>query len=220
MTTAVFRWSRRSWRSRPTLRKDSAASALLALTRETLDPDQAEAQWRDLLALESRQDHRVAAMAGGKVIDHCLRRGRQAEALRLAEDHLGHVHQAGLGPWSKLNAISLHLTVRLAMGEARQVLDAVKQLRGSVRSLPDASEEPEIAISWNVRETMFECGRDAAMREGEWDLALELNDAVVASKVARGAPEDDAARGPVQRARVVEPPRPGRRGTGSAAGVP
>jgi hypothetical protein len=194
MTTAVLPLVSALVAAAPDPAEEFAASALLALTRETLDPDQAEAQLRDLLALaESRQDHRVAAMAGAKVIDHCLRTGRQAEALRLAEAHLGHVHQAGLGPWSKLNAISLHLNVRLAMGEARPVLDTVNQLRGSMQTLPDASDEPEIAVSWNVRETMFECGRDAAMREGEWDLALGLNDAVVASKVARGALADDVA---------------------------
>ena len=195
MTTAVLPLTSALVAAAPDPAEKLAASVLQALARETLDPDRARAQLRDLLArAESAQDHRVAAMAGVKLVDHCLRTGRLAEALRLAEGHLRHVHQADLGPWSKLNAISLHLNVRLAMGEARQVLDAVNQLRGPLQTLPDTSDdEREIAVPWNVRETMFECGRDAAMQEGEWDLALELNDAVVASKVARGAPEDDVA---------------------------
>jgi tetratricopeptide (TPR) repeat protein len=197
MTTAVLPLISALVAAAPDRAERFAATALQALARArgTLDPDHAEAQLRDLLArAESAQDHRVAAMAGVKLIDHCLRTGRLAEALRLAEDHLRHVHQADLGPWSKLNAISLHLTVRLATGEASQVLDAVKQLRDPLQTLPDRSDdEREIAVGWNVRETMFECGRDAAMLEGEWDLTLELNDAVVASKVARGAPEDDVA---------------------------
>jgi hypothetical protein len=170
--------------------EEPAAIGLLALALETLDPAQAEQCMRDSLAsAHTQQNHRLAAITAANLFSHCLRTQRLTEALRLAEDLIGHVHQAGLGPWTKLSAIGMHLQVRLATGEAKPVLDAVKQLCGHMQALPVTSDEPEIAKPWNVREMMSECGRDAAMQLREWDVALEMNAAAVASKRVRGAPD-------------------------------
>ena len=48
--------------------------------------------------------------------------------------------------------------------------------------------------AWRAREELLHTGREAALRLGHWDEALELNAAVVASMRGRGAPEAEIAR--------------------------
>lgn len=55
---------------------------------------------------------------------------------------------------------------------------------------PDAQETTR---PWNVRETILDIGHSAALRLENWDLALELNGAIAASKQKRGAPRFEQA---------------------------
>jgi hypothetical protein len=60
--------------------------------------------------------------------------------------------------------------------------------------LPDRCAENETAVSWNVRETILDTGHTSALAAGEWQLCLELNAEIAASKKERGAVPREVAR--------------------------
>lgn len=73
------------------------------------------------------------------------------------------------------------------------MLGAVEALRGRMAALPDAGDEDEAVSPWNVREALLNTGREAALRTGNWQQALDLNAEVLASQRDRGAGELELA---------------------------
>jgi hypothetical protein len=80
------------------------------------------------------------------------------------------------------------------MGHVEQVFDDVQQFRRQMDALPSRPSPGDLALSWNVRETLLDTGLIAALKLDRWQDALNLNAEIIASKRARRAPVDDIAR--------------------------
>ncbi|MFH1909018.1 MAG: hypothetical protein ABIL11_16830 [Chloroflexota bacterium] len=80
------------------------------------------------------------------------------------------------------------------MGHYAEVLAAVEKLRPQLKALPEQSDADETANPWNVRETLLDTGRSAAMRSEQWETALALNAECLGYKRRRGADEVELAR--------------------------
>jgi len=182
----------------PPLRRIAAATvgtdgelgnhARLARAVARVDPDQAEQQLRDLLATAiDRRQYRTASAAAGDLINLLRGRGRFVEALALVDQRVELTRQAGLGPWSQLLAIAQRLQLLAATGDTAQVLAEVERLRERMRALPAEPGANEVVDPWNVREVIFDTGREAALALGRWQDALDLNAEVLASERRRGA---------------------------------
>ena len=168
--------------------QEPAAARLLAKVRQELDPAKAEEQMRAQLAdAEARHDHRAATEIAENLSYLCRQSGRLSEALTLAERMAEHTRRAGLGPWTQLSDDVRRLEILSMMGQARQVLDEVLELRERMRSLPARSGN-EAVTPWDVRESLLRPGRDSALRLGDYKMALDLNAAIMSSQRDRDAP--------------------------------
>ena len=77
------------------------------------------------------------------------------------------------------------LQVLSALGRYDEVLTAVEALRPKMDALPLESEADEAIDPWNVRETLLDTGRFAALHAERWETALALNAEVLKVKLAR-----------------------------------
>jgi hypothetical protein len=167
-----------------------AAAGILARALERIDPAAADRQTEQVLAAAlERRDYRIASTAAAHIAAYRLRVGRPGEALRLTEDAIGYTREAGLGPWTQLGDQARRLQVLNTMGRYGQVLAEVHQLREHMATLPVTSQQPEAIDPFQVREMLLDAGRRAAAQLRQWEDALELNAATVASMTARGAPD-------------------------------
>ena len=174
---------------------EPTATGMLSLALDRIDPAAAERQTAQVLAAAlERQDYRIASAAARNLVISLARGGRFREALQLAEQMIGYTRRTGLGRWSQLLAEVRRLQVLNFMGQPGRALAEVQRLREHMDALPATSEESESVAAWTVREELLGTGREAALRLGHWDEALELNAAVVASMRGRGAPEAEIAR--------------------------
>jgi hypothetical protein len=80
------------------------------------------------------------------------------------------------------------------MGRAGQVLDEVRTLSAQLARLPAIASQRETIQPWNVRETLLDAGRRAAVLLRRWEDALDLDAQLVASKRGRAAPATDVAK--------------------------
>ena len=60
--------------------------------------------------------------------------------------------------------------------------------------LPEQSDQPEVAAPYNVRETILDTGRYAALQLERWEDALAFNAEILESKEHRGASAFEIAR--------------------------
>jgi len=164
------------------------ASRLLAKVLQELDPDTAEARMRAQLAdAEAGHDYRAATETAENLSYLYRQSGRLLDALTLAEQMADYTRLAGLGPWTQLSDDVKRLEILSMMGRAGQVLDEVLELRERMRSLPAASGN-EAVPPWDVRESLLRAGRDSALRLRRFDMALDLNAAIMSSQRDRDAP--------------------------------
>jgi len=174
--------------------RDPGQADVLAAVLEVIDPAAAEAQLRVVLdAVVSQGDYQTASVTAARLTSLCRDSGRLAEALALADQTADYARQAGLGPWTQLNAEVGRLQVLTMMGQASRVLSEVHRLRAHMRTLPDIFRN-ETTTPWGVRERALEVGRYAAIQLGRWDDALGLNAEQVASMRGRSAPAAAIAR--------------------------
>ncbi len=169
-----------------------AAGSLASALRKAGRPAEAEALLRDLVARAAAGgDYRVASNAAGDLLTLLRAGGRLEEALAVAGEVAGYTRRGGLGPWTQLAAETYRLQVLAAMGKYDQVLDAVEALRPRLAGLPLASDaedaSPEAVNPWNVRETLLDTGREAAVRSERWERALALNAEILRYTQERGA---------------------------------
>jgi len=172
-----------------------AASVLANALMKAGRYDEAEAQLRDLIAASVAQNnYRQASVNAGRLINLLSARGQLQAALAVATDMAEYSRRAGLGPWTQLTAEGMRLQILNAMGQYREVLDAVQRLRPQMETLPETSDADETANPWNVREGLLDTGCQAAQQLAQWETALELNAAIVKYASARGADEVELAR--------------------------
>jgi len=131
--------------------------------------------------------HRTAGGLAGELLRLLLTTGRLDEALALAGEMAGYTRDAGLGPWTQLLDETRCLQILDAMGHYEEVLAAVETLRPKLETLPEQSAAEESANPWNVRETLLDTGRSAAMNSEKHEQALALNAEIVKLQAQRGA---------------------------------
>jgi hypothetical protein len=174
--------------------REPAQAGVLARVLAVLDPAAGERQMRASLdAAVGRGDYWAASVTAGRLANLCVGGGRLAEALSHAEQKIGFTRQAGLGPWSQLGDEVQRLQVLNAMGQADRVLAEVQLLRDRMRALPASRGADEAFTPWNVRETLLDTGRYAALQLGRWQDALDLNAGQVTSLRDRSAPAANIA---------------------------
>lgn len=137
--------------------------------------------------------YRMASAVAGDLFSLLVQFGRLSEALTLAEESAGHKLRAGLGPWTRLGVEAQKLQIMVSQGDYAAVLTEVERHRQTMRELPEASDAPEAVDVWNVRETLLDVGRKAALRSERWQAALDFNQDIAASERARGAPPNERA---------------------------
>jgi hypothetical protein len=136
---------------------------------------------------ETDGDHRSALGLINDLTNMFRTNGRFEEALTMVEQLAARIRQAGLGRWMQLFGESHRLQIMNSMGEYAEVLSVVESLRDELRTLPMAPDAQELACGWNVRETLLDTGRGAAMFLEKWDEALDFNGEIVRVKKGRGA---------------------------------
>jgi CHAT domain len=191
---------------------EPVAIGLLAQAQARTSPTATERRMRELLAAAlARADFLDASASAGDLAGYLTQAGRLGEALTLAEENVTYIRRAGLGPWSQLGGDMQRLQVLAALGQSEQVLIEMRQLREHMDGLPPTSDQPEIVEPWNIREALYDVGREAARSLGRWDEALKLNALVTASKRGRAASDTDIAEtrfndyGPlIERSRLTE----------------
>jgi len=166
------------------------ATALLEAGRY----DEAERLLRDAIArCEAAGDWRRASAIAGSLVNLLRELQRLPEALDWTEKMAGYTRKAGLGPWTQLLDDGQRLQVLNAMGGWREVLETVEAKRKEMEHLPEESGAEEAVLPWNVRETLLDTGRAAAMRLEEWETALRLNAQIAQWTRERGATEHEIA---------------------------
>ncbi len=157
--------------------------------------DEAETLLRDLIAHAAAQGNfRLASVNAGDLLNLLRSAGRLAEALQVAEAMADYTRRAGLGPWTQLVAEGMRLQVLADMGRYEEVLDAVEALRPRIAALPFQSDAEETVNPWNVRETLLDTGRTAALYSEQWERALALNAEILRYREERGAGALELAR--------------------------
>jgi tetratricopeptide (TPR) repeat protein len=166
--------------------QEPRALSLLASSLASIDPAEAETLLRTALARAVADgDFRVGSGIAGDLVNLLRDQGRLREALDLADQKTEYTRRAGLGPWNQLADQDRRLQILGMMGEHRQVLDQIEILRAEIDKLPDTQGPDETIQPWNVREATLGIGRDSADALGEWQQAIDLNAANLASMRAR-----------------------------------
>ena len=167
----------------------------MARALANIDPDASARQLRSLLtAAVEHGDYRSASAISADLIDNYGRAGRLTEALTLASEKAEYTRRAGLGPWTQLPDEGARLQILSQQGHADQVLAEVTRLRQQIAELPEQSDQPETALPYNVRESILDTGRYAALQLKRWEDALALNAEILESKEHRGASALEIAR--------------------------
>jgi tetratricopeptide (TPR) repeat protein len=185
-----------------------AAAATAGSERELLDrgflarllgaagrTDEAEAELRAVIAQAAdRGDFRTASAGATDLINLLRDTGRLEPALGVAEEAVEYARRAGSGPWTQLGDEGQRLQILARLGRYAEVLHRVTELREEMREFPDpAGADDSSTLVWNVRETILDVGRAAALGLDEWLQALDLNAERLRSKAARGATEFEMA---------------------------
>lgn len=149
----------------------------------------AETEMQDILAAAEAQDNfRLASAVAGQLRHLMLRTSRYQNALAMADIALACSIKAGDGSWTRLGDQGARLQIMAEMGNHQQVLDQVAILRQQMAGLGEKPENDESVVPYNVRETLLDTGHTAALALGEWELALDLNNAIRDSQRSRSAP--------------------------------
>lgn len=157
--------------------------------------DEAEKILRDLITKCVAQDNfRLASASAGILLILLRQTGKLQDALALSEQMAEYTRRAGLGPWTQLGDETRRLQILNALGNYREVLDAVQEKRTLLTTLPEKSAAEETANVWNVREALLDTGFFAARDLQEWQTALDLNAEIVEFTRARSADEVVIAR--------------------------
>jgi hypothetical protein len=191
---------------------DPTWSGLLAKILSRIDSSVGEDQLRaDLDGALAADNYARASSAAERLGSFYLNSGRLDDARRIFKKKAAYTRKAGFGPWSQLGDKAGLLQVEVKAGRYRYVLDQVKGLLGQMEGLPTVvnplGEERDPA---STRELVYDAGREAAMRLGEWNDALSLSAAMIASMRDRNEPATAVARarfndyGPLLRTRRTD----------------
>jgi hypothetical protein len=141
-----------------------------------------------LAAADAAGDYRLASFIAADLAYLLRGAGRLGEALAVAGQKAGYSERAGLGPWGQLLDQALRLQILGVMGEHERVLAETGVLRDRMGRLPAKPDATDRGTNpWNVRELILNTAHASAVALGRWQLCLDLNTEITASKRQRGA---------------------------------
>lgn len=135
----------------------------------------------------STRQYRVATTFAGYLFNLLSADSRLEEALALCPEMAGYTRAAGLGPWTQLGNETRRLQVLNDMGRWAEVLEQVEALLPQLRTQPDSGPAEEAVHPWNIRETLLDTGRSAALYLKKWQDALTFNEEILCFLGERGA---------------------------------
>lgn len=141
-----------------------------------------------------RGQYQLASSMSGELANLLWALGHVDEALTVVEATADDTRRAGLGPWTQLSDEVRRLQLLARLGRYDEVLAAVEELRPRLAALPEESDADEAVVPWNVRETLLDTGRSAALHSARWETALALNAEILDSTEKRGAGALERAR--------------------------
>jgi tetratricopeptide (TPR) repeat protein len=156
--------------------------------------EEAEQEFRAAIEQAAKRSDFRTASAVATDLANLLRDGRLNDALGVVEQATDFDRRAGVGPWTLLGDEGQRLQILVINGENDHVVRRVSELREQMKSMPDPPGPNEIVNPWNVREVIFDIGREAAENLENWEQALDFGTEALASKRRRGAPEFELAR--------------------------
>jgi tetratricopeptide (TPR) repeat protein len=158
--------------------------------------DEAEGLLRAAIdSAAGREDFATASSGSGDLANLLLSSGRAAPALDMVDRKADFTRRAGGGPWAQLADQTRRLQILNGLGRWDEVLQEVTQLRARVLTLPDPPGENDGSIIvWNVRESLLDTGRSAALALEQWQVCLDLIAEIIRSKEERGAPALERAK--------------------------
>ena len=164
------------------------ALGVLAGSLAGINPAEAETLLRTALAQAAAdKKFKLAHSLAGHLIIVLQDTGRLREALEMVQQMTHYSRWAGLGPWTQLDDQAEQLQLLGLTGQHRQVLHQIQALQDQMDKLPANRAGNETVEPWDVRETILNIGGASAQALEEWQLALDLNAALLASKRARRA---------------------------------
>jgi tetratricopeptide (TPR) repeat protein len=169
-------------------------TGVLAAALRTVDPARAETLLHQTYTnAVQNDDHRGASVTAGELITLYRDTGRAREALRLVEQKIQHTRAAGLGPWTQLGEKAVSLQILARLGQHQDVLDQLPRLLKTMKGLPDQPGANESITPWNVRELLYDIGRNSASALRRWQEALDYNAKTLSSMQRRGATAHELA---------------------------
>ena len=171
------------------------ALGLLGNALMYVDPAEAEPILKDVETRStSASNYRLAVSIAGDLVTLYRLTARYPDALAAADRKVGYTERAGLGPWSKLNNQVQRVEVLRSAGDYPTVFNEAIRLSHDLDSYPAPLAGDNLGAPWNIRETLYDLGRSAAMVLGRWNPALDWANRRVQSMTGRGAPELEIAK--------------------------
>jgi tetratricopeptide (TPR) repeat protein len=138
--------------------------------------------------------YRPALAAAGDLANLLWRAGYVEEALATVDRGKEHIRNAELGQWTLLANEIQRLQILSALERHEEVLAAVQTWREQMKGWLETHAGNETVVPWNVREALLNAGAMAALRLGQWQEVLSLNEEIIQAKVSRGATPLEVAR--------------------------
>jgi hypothetical protein len=132
-------------------------------------------------------DLRFASAVAGDLVTLLRSQGGLRDDLTVVDQKIEHTRDAGMGSWTQLGDQVRRLQILGLLGHHEQVLTDLTTLRDRMAELPDQPADNDSVNPWNVREAIFDTGRNSALVLGLWAQALDLNDEVFTTQRRRGA---------------------------------
>jgi len=157
---------------------------------------EAETLMRKVIAQAAAQgEFQLAWASSGDLVNLLRDTGRFQEALQVIKQNDEYIQQASFGPWTLLGREAQRLQILSMLGENKEVLARVLELREQMRQMPDLPGTDDTLVNiGNIREATLDAGRDAALQLQDWLRAIELNSESVLSKAKRGTGALEIAR--------------------------
>lgn len=152
------------------------------------DLEEAERLLRYVIEESTQRRSAFHAQFESAALDHLVRirmqRGDLEDALDLVDQKREATDRAGYGPWTRLADDFLAVSIRERLFPADETRDEAYELFLRAQRLQDSAQKveeetpPECVTPWQILEGILEMTFGRAMRVGEWDLALQVNESL------------------------------------------
>jgi len=141
---------------------------------------------RELIAgAEEEGDHYLLYLLRGDLVNDLIRTGGLIEAKEVLESQMSAETEAEI--WATVSSEGRLLQVMQALGQDEDVLAKTPRLLERIDEAEVENRDRPDRMPWSLRETVLSTASAAAAAIGNWSKALELNEAIRESEMARSA---------------------------------